>query len=299
MLKFEALSKRFGAVTALRDVSFEITERSVYALLGPNGAGKSTAIEIALNLQRPTAGRVHVLGTDSRRLGPGELGRIGYVSEARCLPEWMRVDRFFAYCREFYSGWHVEDLAALVRLYGLPLDRPLKSLSRGMRIQAATAAALAGRPALLILDEPFSGLDVLVREQMIESIAGRTGECTVFLASHDIAELESFATHVAYLEEGRIRFVEEMGDLSARFREIEVVVDDEAQPAAELPASWLNPERSARMIRFVDSQYDAGVSEQAIRSRFAAIRDVTIRPLTLRAIVVALAKSAKGGVPCP
>ena len=139
-----------------------------------------------------------------------------------------------------------------------------------------------------MLDEPFSGLDVLVREELIESIVERTPEATVLLASHDLAEIESFATHVAYLNEGRLQFVEEIGALSDRFREVEVTVDSEA-PAAGLP-TWLNLEQSARVVRFTDSRFGG---ESAIATRFPGAREISARPMTLRQIVVALAKSAR------
>src|SRR5438094_5454673 len=106
-----------------------------------------------------------------------------------------------------------------------------------MKVKAALAPSLAYRPRLIVLDEPFSGLDVLVREQLIESIVERTPEATVFLASHDLAEIESFATHIAYLNEGRLQFVEEMTALADRFREVEVTSD---APPSDVPSSWLN-----------------------------------------------------------
>ena len=267
---------------------------SVFALVGPNGAGKSTAIKIFMNLIRPTAGRAEILDVDSRSLGPRELAQIGYVSENRRLPEWMRVGYFFDYCKDFYPGWNGQDLAELVQSYELPLDRRLKTLSRGMKVKAALAATLAYRPRLLILDEPFSGLDVLVREQLIETILERSGETTVLLASHDLGEIESFATHVAYLNQGRIQFVEEMDALAGRFREIEIVLENPAGLPRDLPATWLNPQLSGPVARFMDSQFVAAATDSEIRRRFSGIRDVSMRPVSLRAMFVALAKSAKG-----
>src|SRR5207244_5840566 len=146
---------------------------SVFALLGPNGAGKTTSIKILLNMLRATAGHAEMLGVDSRKLGPNELAQIGYVSENRQLPDWMRVGYFLSYSKAFYQTWHDEDLEELVRLYELPLDRRLKDLSRGMRMKTALAGSLSYRPRLLILDEPFGGLDVLVREQLLGVILER------------------------------------------------------------------------------------------------------------------------------
>ena len=229
MIHTRSLSKRFGHIPALLDFNLDVPAGAVFALLGPNGAGKTTALRILLNILSPGSGDARVLGVDSRRLGPKEMARIGYVSENRELPDWMRVSAFFAYCRKFYPDWVDSEAAALVRLFELPLNRPLRSLSRGMRMKAALAAALAYRPRLLILDEPFSGLDAVVREQLLECIAERTPESTVLMATHDLSDVEGFATHVGYLSEGRLLFAEEMDTLVARFREVEVVTGNEAE----------------------------------------------------------------------
>ncbi len=215
------------------------------------------------------------------------------MSENQLLPEWMRVDYFLSYCKPFYPTRNDDEANALVRSYELPLDRTLKALSRGMRIKAALASSLAYRPRLIVLDEPFSGLDMLVREQLIKSILERTPESTVLLASHDLAEIESFASHVAYLDGGRLQFVEEMGALSERFREVEVTLENAVDLPRELPDHWLNPEGSLVVIRFTDSKFDPDRSEAEIRRLFPDVRDIAARSLPLRSIFVALAKAAK------
>ena len=200
MIRTVELTKKYRRNEALHGLTLEVPEGSVMALLGPNGAGKSTAIKIVMNIIQPTSGSAAVLGADSRRLGPEQLSQVGYVSENQQMPNWMTVGAFLAYCKPFYPEWRDEDAAALVKQFDLPLDRPLKALSRGMRVKAALAASLAYRPKLIVLDEPFSGLDVLVREELIESIVERTPEATVLLASHDLAEIESFASRTASSE---------------------------------------------------------------------------------------------------
>ena len=292
-LRAEQLTKTFPGVEALRSLTLEVPEGAVFALVGANGAGKTTAIKTLMNLHRPTSGRAEVLGVDSRSLGADQLAQIGYVSENQKLPGWMTAGYFLSYCKEFYPTWSDEDLAELVRLYELPLGRKLNSLSRGMRVKAALASSLAYRPRLIVLDEPFSGLDVLVREQLIESILDRTPEATLFLASHDLAEIESFASHIAWLNDGRLEFVEEMATLSDRFREIEVTLAEPSALPPDLPATWLNPEQSGVVIRFTDSRFDPQRSHAEIQQRFPGTREVTARVLPLRAIVVALARSAK------
>jgi ABC-2 type transport system ATP-binding protein len=134
-----------------------------------------------------------------------------------------------------------------------------------------------------------------VREQLIESIVERTPEATVFLASHDLADIESFATHIGYLNEGTLEFVEEIGATFARFREVEAQLESPQPLPADLPDAWLNPEQASVVVRFTDSQFDAERTEAEIRRRFSGVREIAVRTLPLRSIVIALARRAKAG----
>jgi len=294
MIRTQNLTRRYFRSEALRDLTLEVPAGSVFALVGPNGAGKSTAIRIVMNLTRPTSGRAEVLGVDSRRLGPAQLEQIGYVSENQKLPEWMRVSAFLDYLKPFYPAWDSELAANLVRQFELPLDRRLRSLSRGMKVKAALASSLAYRPKLIVLDEPFSGLDVLVREELMESLAASTPESTILIASHDLGEIESFATHVGYLNEGRLEFAEEMDALHARFREIEVLFESPQDRLPQvLPPTWLNAEQEGVVARFTDTRYDPARSREEVRRQFTGIRDVQAREMSFRSIFITLAKSRK------
>ena len=293
IIRTQGLTKKFGSASALANLTVEVPAGSVFALIGPNGAGKSTAIKILMNLVEPTSGYAEVLGVEAMKLGPAERAQIGYVSENRRLPDWMRTDYFLSYCKGFYPGWSDEDARDMIQQFEIPLDRPLKALSRGMRVKAALAASLSYRPRLMVLDEPFGGLDVLVRDQLIESILERMADSTVFVASHDLSEIESFASHVAYIDEGRLRFVEELARLFERFREVEVVLERPVTWDAPLPASWLDLEQSSTMIRFTHSAYEPEQAEAEIRRRFSGIREIAVRNLSLRSIFIALAKLAK------
>ena len=291
MIRIENLTKRYRKNEALHNLTLEVPHGSVFALVGSNGAGKSTAIKIVMNLIRPTSGHAVVLGVDSTGLGAVELAQIGYVSENQKLPEWMRLDYFLEYCRAFYPSWDGALAAELLSHFQLPLDRRLSALSRGMKVKAALAASLAYRPRLIVLDEPFSGLDVLVREQLIETIVDCTPEATVLLASHDLAQIESFATHVGYLNEGRLEFVEEIGALFAQFREIEVTLESPSGLPPGLPVTWLVPEQAGVVVRFIDSRYEPARSRQEVMRQFSGVREIQSREMSFRAIFLALAKS--------
>jgi ABC-2 type transport system ATP-binding protein len=292
-VRTEKLTKRFRRVNAVNGLDLEVTEGSIYALVGPNGAGKTTAIKVLMNIYPPTSGRAEVLGTDSTHVAGKSFCAIGYVSENQKLPDWMRVGAFLAYLRPFYPTWDVELEADLVRRFDLPPDRKLKQLSRGMRMKAALASALAYRPKLIILDEPLGGLDPLVRDELIEVLLERAAEATVLISSHDLAEIESFASHVGYLENGRLRFSEEMASLAARFREVEVTFDGPPPALTKKPESWMHVNSAGTVVRFIESRFDEQRTNAEIRETFGAVRDAAFAPMTLRSIFLAMARSQR------
>jgi ABC-2 type transport system ATP-binding protein len=228
---------------------------------------------------------------DSTQIAGRAFADIGYVSENQELPLWMTVKSFLAYLRPFYPTWDSDVENELIEQFDLPLDRKLKHLSRGMRMKAALASSLAYRPKVIVLDEPFSGLDPLVRDELIEGLLERASECTIFISSHDLAEIESFASHVGYLEQGRLRFSEELTTLSGRFREVELTFDNAPPVPEKWPATWLQPGSTGAVIRFIESQFSEEQTRGTIRQVFGEPLDVTFTPMTLRSIFLAMAKS--------
>jgi ABC-2 type transport system ATP-binding protein len=246
-----------------------------------------------MNIIRPASGRAELLGVDSARLSPRELAAIGYIAEDQNLPGWMTVGHLLSYLKPFYPTWDDALAAELVHEFKLPLDRKLRHLSHGMRRKAALASSLAYRPRVILLDEPFTGLDPLVRDELIEGILPSAEHATILVSTHDLNEIESFVSHVGYLDQGRLHFSEDMAALGRRFREIEVVFDGPRPPAPSWPAAWLNVEPSDGLIRCVDSQFDEARTMADIRRLFGDTRQVAVRSMPLRAIFVALAKTAR------
>jgi ABC-2 type transport system ATP-binding protein len=251
------LVKKFHRVTAVDRLNLDVPEGAIYALVGPNGAGKTTAIKVLMNIFPATSGRAEVLGTDSARIAGRAFTSIGYVSENQELPGWMRIDQFLAYLRPFYPSWDRDLENGLVRQYGLPVERKLGNLSRGVRMKAALVSALAYHPKLIVLDEPFGGLDPQVRDELIEGLLERGSEATIFVSSHDLAEIENMASHAGYLEEGRLRFSEEMAVLVERFREVELTFDAAPALRETWPESWMQVDASSAVVRFIESRFDA------------------------------------------
>ena len=204
----------------------------------------------------------------------------------------MTVEYFVAYLKPFYPGWDDAWGAELVRQFDLPLGRKLASLSRGMCVKAALASSLAYRPRLLVLDEPFSGLDALVRDELIGGLLESADGATVVISSHDLSEIESFASHVGYLEHGRLQFSEEMSSLTRRFREIEITLRHPARLPTGVPATWLRMETSAEVVRFVETAYDQERTSAEVRRLFGEAQ-LSANPMSLREIFVTLAKAGR------
>jgi ABC-2 type transport system ATP-binding protein len=286
------LSMHFGSVPVLNGLNLSVPEDGVYGLVGPNGAGKTTTIKILMNLHQASSGRAEVLGVDSRKLGPDDLVHIGYVSENQEMPDWMTVEYFLSYLKPFYPTWDDSRAAELMKQFDIPPTRKLKHLSRGMRMKAALASSLAYRPRLLVLDEPFSGLDPLVREDLIEGLLESAAETTIFISSHDLAEIESFASHIGYLDRGRLQFSEEMASLTERFREIEVTLERDARPPAALPSTWIRSSAMGPVFRFVETQFDRERTPAEIRNVLGEPRNISVSAMPLRSIFVTMARNA-------
>jgi ABC-type multidrug transport system ATPase subunit len=284
----EQLSRRFGRLEAVHDLTLHVPAGSIFGLIGPNGAGKTTTLKVLMNIIRPTAGRAEVLGVDSRRLGPPQFARIGYVSENQRLPTWMTVRELLAYCRPFYPTWDEALGARLLSLLDVPPDRPLRHLSRGMRMKAALVSSLAYRPTLLILDEPFSGLDPLMRDEFVQGMLELAGEggWSAVISSHDLDEIERLIDWVGYLRQGRLAFSESTAALQARFRQIDVTA---AVVPSSLPPDWLDIASSDRTLRFVHARYVEGDTERDLHARFPGA-SIQVSPLSLRDTFIALAR---------
>jgi len=200
------LSRKFGSKAALSNVSLEVPRGCVLGLVGENGAGKTTLIKHILGLLRAETGSVRVFGLDPVSNPVSVLGRIGYLSEQPDLPGWMRVDELIRYTQAFYPKWDTRYAGELRREFGLDPSARIKTLSKGQRAKLGLLAAQAHRPDLLLLDEPSSGLDPIVRRDILEAIIRTVSEegRTVFFSSHLLEEIERVSDHVAMLHQGKV-----------------------------------------------------------------------------------------------
>ena len=200
------LTRRFGATTALDAVTLSMPRGAVYGLIGANGAGKTTLIKHILGLLRADSGSVRVLGLDPVDDPVGVLSRIGYLSEENDLPGWMRVDELIRYSRAFHPGWDDRYAEELRQAFALDPAAKIKTLSKGQKARAGLLVALAYRPELLLLDEPSSGLDPIVRRDILGAVIRTIAHegRTVLFSSHLLEEVEQVADHVTMISHGRI-----------------------------------------------------------------------------------------------
>ena len=222
MIAVAHLSRSFGATKALTDVSLVVTPGCVFGLVGENGAGKSTLIKHLLGLWRAQTGTVRLFGLDPVADPVAVLGRVGYLSEEPDLPGWMRVGELLRYTQAFHPRWDTGYADQLRDQFGLDTEARVKTLSKGQRARLGLIAAEAHRPDLLILDEPSSGLDPIVRRDILEAIIRTVTDegRTVLFSSHLLDEVERVSDHLAMLHRGVLRFCAPLDDVKARHRRI-------------------------------------------------------------------------------
>lgn len=293
IIETQKLCKRYGGVDVLRDLNLQVPEGSAFALVGTNGAGKTTTMRILMNILQPDSGSAMVLGTNSLELKPRDFMQIGYVSESQVLPERLTIAQYFAYLRTLYPNWDTGLEKSMRRKMELPPDRGLSKLSHGMRMKTVLVAGLAFRPRLLVLDEPLSGMDTLTRDEVIEGLLEQADETTILISSHELAEIENFTSHIAFMDKGTLHFQESIDSLRDRFREIHVTLSAIKDLPARYPDSWLFPEISGHTLRFVESGFsDINTTRQCLNAHFGAVQ-VEADFMSLREISKVLIKSSR------
>ncbi|MEZ0396542.1 MAG: ABC transporter ATP-binding protein [Anaerolineales bacterium] len=222
MIRVENLHKRYGAVRALDGLDMTVEAGTIYGFLGPNGAGKTTTLRILAGLARPTSGRASVAGVDLTTDGRRLASRIGYLPEEPAFYPWMTPRESLDHLGRLHGlsaaerRQRVAELLELVRLAEVG-GRRIGGFSRGMRQRLGLAAALVHRPEVLLLDEPVSALDPAGRKEMLETIEGLGGQCTVLMSSHILADVERICGVVGIIAQGRMVIQSQREALLARY----------------------------------------------------------------------------------
>ncbi len=237
------LTVRYGRTLAVDNVALNVAKGSVYALVGRNGAGKSSLVRCLLGEQKPEHGTSMLLGEDAWSHRAALMQRIGIVTEEADAPPEMKVSSIARFCSRLYDRWDQESVETRLRTFGVPMASRFGSLSKGQKKQVSLALALANSPELLVLDDPTLGLDVVARRSLFEEVIGDLADrgTTIFITTHDLAGVETFADRVGMMENGRLVLDEEVDALKSRFRRIRFAarpVIDDAVLRTTVMRSW-------------------------------------------------------------
>ncbi len=224
VIEVKGLVRTFRGTEALKGVDLAVPEGCVYGLVGENGAGKTTLINHILGALRAQQGSVRVFGMDPVKDPVNVLAKVGYLSEERAIPGWMRVDELMRYTRAFYPKWDPELAEDLRDQFGLDPKQKIRHLSRGKLALAGLLIALAHRPPLLVLDEPSSGLDPVVRRDILGAIVRTVADegRTVLFSSHLLDEVERASDYVAMIFRGEIVHKGRLDTIKAEHHRFEV-----------------------------------------------------------------------------
>jgi ABC-2 type transport system ATP-binding protein len=272
------LSRRFGSKTVLNDVSLGVPRGCVFGLVGENGAGKSTLIKHILGLWRAEAGTVRVFGRDPVADPVSVLGRIGYLSEQPDLPEWMRVHELMRYTQAFYPKWDAAYAEQLREQFGLNPDARIRVLSKGQRAKLGLLTAQAHRPDLLLLDEPSSGLDPIVRSDILAAVIRTVADegRTVFFSSHLLEEIERVSDHVAMLHQGKLVLCGPLDEIKAHHRRITLRFET-PQPKAPIISGALTVTGAGREWTIVcDHPIAASLGARVLEDQAASRHDIFV-----------------------
>ncbi len=237
VVEITGLNRQFGSTLALNQVSLQVRRGRVFGLVGTNGAGKTTLIKHVLGRLKAQSGEVRVFGFDPAADPVAVLSRLGYLSENRDLPAWMRVDELLRYTAAFYPKWDEAYAEQLRQQFGLNPRAKIRTLSRGENAKAGLLIALAYRPELLLLDEPSSGLDPVVRRDILEAIIRTVAEegRTVFFSSHLLEEVERVADDLAMMFNGRVVLAGALDDVKENHHRLVLRFDSPQASAPKLP----------------------------------------------------------------
>ena len=279
------LRKSYGDLEAVRGLTLRVPAGSIYGFLGRNGAGKTTTVKVLLGMTHPTAGvaRVFSLPVSAAASSVAIRQRTGFVSEDKDLYDYMTVEEMIRFTAPFFPKWRADLEERYLRKFELRPTQRVRSLSRGMRTKLALLLALSRGAELLILDEPTSGLDPAMTEEVLQALVTHVAseQMTVFFSSHQIAEVEQIADHVAIIDRGRAVVAGALDDLRERYRRIQLVFDGDAPASSFRSPGVARIRRQGRVITLLSN---AGSEHVVNEARALHPVSIDVAPVSLKDI---------------
>jgi ABC-2 type transport system ATP-binding protein len=256
LIEARNLAKSFRDRTvAIKDLDLTVKRGMVYGLIGRNGSGKTTALRLLLGLLQPDSGEARILGWNFWRAPHDVRSRVAYVCQSQCLPESLSLEQLNWCLNRYHHQWDSAYARQMAEKWSLPWQRPLGSLSGGRQRQAAVLLALAGRPEVIIMDEPAAGLDPVARRELIDGVVEaltQSDGCTVLLSTHLIGDLERLASHIGILDRGRMALSLPLENLLQQFKRVQVICnDDELAAQVAVPGTIAVARRTGAVLNAI------------------------------------------------
>ncbi len=234
-IELKHLSKSYPGFE-LKDLNLTLPAGTIMGLVGENGAGKSTTMKLLLGMIRPDGGSINVLGESDLRARPQIKEEIGVVMEDVSFPTIMKIDEIGKVMAGIYRNWDAAEFARMVKVLRIPEDKKFFEMSRGNRMKTGFACALAHHPRLLLLDEGTSGLDPVVRDELLDILMDFTRDenHSILMSSHIVSDLEKACDYVCFVHDGRILLTEEKDLIREQYGKLQVTPEQlaELDPAA-------------------------------------------------------------------
>lgn len=292
LIETQGLSKTFGAVRAVEDISWRIPPGSVFGVVGPNGAGKTTVIKMLLGMTHPSAGWGRMLGHDIVRESVAIRSRVAFIPEDKLLYDDMVVQSFLRFYGGFFPSWDGQAAARFLDAWGIPPDRTVKQLSKGMRAKLVLSAALCRKPQALLMDEPTIDLDPASVEEILSLIAGWVSEDnrTVVLATHRLEEVERICDRIAVLQEGREVLHGGVDDIKAEWKSFKAYGDVARDEIRDWPGVH-NVSSSGNVTTVIVRRRESEIARQL---EVAGATAVEVDGMNLREIYLTLTNYERG-----
>jgi ABC-2 type transport system ATP-binding protein len=277
---------------SLRDISLEIPRGEIAGFIGPNGAGKSTTIRIIMGLVHQDRGSVRVLGHEMPAEQVSAKWHIGFASDDMRLYGSCTLEWHMRFLRSIFPGWDQPYAEALLKRFGLRAAHRVKGLSHGQRVKASLLLVLARRPRLLVLDEPTTGLDPVVRHEVLRELTDvlLDDERSVLFSSHNTHDIEQVADRITFIDGGRIIDSRDKETFLERWRRIRVELPGDV-PLPPLPGV-IDVQQAGRLAVATTNAYDAALPRAY---EAAGIRVQAVEPMTLEEIFVSNVLYSRNG----
>jgi len=286
MIQIKDLTKQYGAVRAIDNLNMTVEPGSIFGFLGPNGSGKTTTLRILTGLAKPTAGSAQVAGVNVSQDAHNLPSHIGYLPEEPAIYSWMTPQEFLDYMGRLHglsSSKRIARIKELLILVGLTEagKRRIGGFSRGMRQRLGLAAALVHRPEVLLLDEPVSALDPAGRKAVLELIEQLSGQCTILMSTHILADVERVCNVVGIIARGRIIVQSPREELLNRYVQPIFELESADVPAIQRWAELLKNQTWVTSIN-IEGQTARIVVNDVAQARAELLASVMAQHLVLR-----------------